>query len=107
MKRIPESTRKKAAELRREGLSYAKIAKRTKISMTSVIKIIKEDQVQNDPVEAQVKKMCPNPRLMIIYFGQIENDAKCIIRQNDNYPLDSSVMVKRVLESEEPLYRLA
>ena len=104
---IPESTRKKVVELRREGLSYAKIAKQTKISQTSVIKIIKKAQLRNDPIVAKVKKTCPNPRLIIIHFDKVEDDAKCIVRPGINYPRGKTLLVKKVPESAEPLYRLA
>ena len=105
--RITDDTKSKIAELRAEGLSYAKIAKQTGVSRSSVINIIKERKQENEPIEAKVKKPCPNPRLIIIHFGEIEDDAKCIVRPGISYPRGKTLLVKKVLESEEPLYRLA
>ena len=121
--KITEKTISKVKELRATGLSYAKIAKQTKISRSSVIKIIKsqeradikegiirqslDEPLPDETIEAKVKKPCVNPRLIIIYFDQIEDDAKCIVRPGHNYPRGMNLKVKRVIESEERLYRLA
>jgi len=121
--RISNQKKTKVIELRATGLSYDKIAKETKVSRLSVIKIIKskeradikegmirqsmDNPLPDDTIDAKVKKPCINPRIIIIHFDQIEDDAKCIVRPGLNYPRGMNLKVKRVLESEEPLYRLA
>ena len=121
--RISDQKKTKVLELRATGLSYDKIAKQTKVSRSSVIKIIKskeqadikegmirqstDNPLPDDTIDAKVKKPCINPRLIIIHFDEIEDDAKCIVRPGFNYPRGMNLKVKRVVESEEPLYRLA
>jgi intein-encoded DNA endonuclease-like protein len=93
---------------REQGFSYAKIAKATGISRSSVITIIKDYQIQDLPIQAKVLKVCPNPRIILIYFGdRKENFAKCVVRAGMNYPQGKSLEVKKVDTSVEPLYRLA
>jgi intein-encoded DNA endonuclease-like protein len=107
MKKISDETKNKILELRSEGLSYAQIVKAVGISRTSVIKIIKNNQVTDSPIEAKVKKPCPNPRLIIIYFNDVvEDDAKCVVRPGMNYPRGKTLLVRKVETSEEPLYRI-
>lgn len=105
--KITEKVREQVVALRAEGLSYPKIGKKVGLGVTSVTKIVKEHQLANDPIEAKVLKPCINPRLILVYFGERENFAKCIIRPGLNYPRDKILQVKRVQTSEEPLYRLA
>ena len=93
-------------------MSYAKIAKATKISQSSVIKIVKESQ-SPDPqpkqdvfIEAKIHKTCPNPRIIFVYFDDDRSKfAKCVVRAGLNYPRDKPITVKRVEESDEELYR--
>tara|TARA_Y100001933_G_C18935629_1_gene537226 strand:- start:443 stop:787 length:345 start_codon:yes stop_codon:yes gene_type:complete len=111
--KITSYKRKKVMKLRAEGLSYAKIAKATKISQTSVIKIVKEHQPPEEPdsghdefVEAKILKTCPNPRIILVYFNNDKSDfAKCVVRAGLNYPRDKVMTVKRVDESDERIYR--
>ena len=105
--KITDKVREKVIQLRAEGLSYPKIGKQVKLSVTSVSKIVKEHQVEDGPIEAKILKPCPNPRIILIYFGERENWAKCVVRAGLNYPPNKTIMVKRVETSEEPLYRLA
>ena len=106
MKITPE-VRQQVVQLRAEGLSYPKIGKKVNLSVTSVTKIVKEHKVQNEPIEAKILKTCPNPRIILIYFGEKENHAKCVVRAGLNYPPDKTIMVRPVETSEEPLYRIA
>ncbi len=95
-------------ELRSKGLSYNQIVKEVGISRTSVIRIIKDYIAEDRPIEAKVKKPCPNPRIIMIYFNDVvEDDAKCVVRPGMNYPSGKTIQVKKVETSEEPLYRLA
>ena len=105
--KITPKIRENVIALRAEGLSYPKIGKKVGLSVTSVTKIVKEHQLANDPIEAKILKLCPNPRIIMIYFGEKENQAKCVVRAGMNYPMDKVIKVKRVETSEEPLYRLA
>ena len=122
--KITDEIKDKVHELRSEGLSYAKIVEATGLGRTSVIKIIKsqnradvkegmirqsmDNPLETDVIEAKVKKLCPNPRIIMIYFNdQLENDAKCVVRPGENYQMGRPLQVKKVETSEEPLYRLA
>ena len=63
---------------------------------------------QDLPIQAKVLKVCPNPRIILIYFGdRKENFAKCVVRAGMNYPQGKSLEVKKVDTSVKPLYRLA
>lgn len=107
-RKISQATKTKVHKLRDTGLSYAKIAKATGISRSSVITIIKNHLLQDLTIQAKVKKLCPNPRLIIIYFNDVlEDDAKCVVRPGMNYQTGKTLEVKKVETSEEPLYRLA
>jgi orotate phosphoribosyltransferase-like protein len=107
MNKIDDQTKTKVLELRSQGLSYAQIVKAVDISRTSVINIIKKNKITDLPIEAKVKKPCPNPRLIIIYFNDVvEDDAKCVVRPGMNYPRGKTLLVKKVETSEEPLYRI-
>ena len=121
--RITDKQRNSIIALRATGLSYTKIAKEAKVSRSSVINIIKSQDradikegmirqstnnpLPDDTLDAKVKKPCINPRIIMIHFDEVEDDAKCIVRPGLNYPRGMNLKVKRVHESEEPLYRLA
>ena len=106
--KITDKIKNAVLEKRNQGYSYSRIVKEVGISQSSVIRIIKEQMVQDLPIQAKVKKLCPNPRLIIIYFNDVfENDAKCVVRPGLNYPRGKTIKVKKVETSEEPLYRLA
>lgn len=109
-KRVKITDQIKAAvlEKRKLGFSYSRIVKEVGISQSSVIRIIKEGIAEDLPIQAKVKKLCPNPRLIIIYFNDVkEDDAKCVVRPGINYQIGKTLEVKKVETSEEPLYRLA
>ena len=106
MKITPEK-REQVVRLRAEGLSYPKIGKEVGLSVTSVTNIVKEHRLANEPIEARVLKTCPNPRIILVWFGTKENFAKCVVRPGLNWPPDKPILVKRVEESKEPLFRLA
>jgi intein-encoded DNA endonuclease-like protein len=106
--KITEEIKKDILEKRNQGFSYARIVKETGVSRTSVIKIVKDHQIQDLPVEAKVLKICPNPRVILIYFGdRKENFAKCVVRAGMNYPAGKVLEVKKVDTSAEKLYRIA
>ena len=105
--RITEEVRDQVNELRISGLSYSKIAKEIGISRSSVIKIVKEYKVKNEPIKAKVRKIFPNPRVIEIFFGEDQlNKAKCIVRAENNYHFGQTLMVKEVEMSDEPLFRI-
>lgn len=105
--KITDELKARVLELRSAGMSYSKIVKATGLSRTSVINLTKVPKT-NEVLEAKVKKHCPNPRILIIYFDNIlENDAKCVVRPEKNYPVGKTLHVKKVKTSEEPLYRIA
>ena len=111
--KITDKVREKVIQLRAEGLSYPKIGKQVKLSVTSVSKIVKEHQPPEEPdsghdefVEAKILKTCPNPRIILVYFNNDKSDfAKCVVRAGLNYPRDKVMTVKRVDESDERIYR--
>ena len=106
--KITQEIKNQVLAKREQGFSYAKIVKATGISRSSVINIIKQHQVEDHPIEAKVLKPCPNPRIILIYFGdKKENFAKCVVRAGMNYPPGKPLTVKKVDTSEEELYRLA
>lgn len=106
--KINDEIKQTVLSRREQGISYSKIAKEVGISRTSVIRIIKDDIAEDRPIEAKVKKLCPNPRIILIYFNDVvEDDAKCVVRPGMNYPSGKTIQVKKVETSEEPLYRLA
>lgn len=122
--KITPAIKNKVLQLRGEGTSYGNIAKATKISKASVINIIKARQQQSEvtegtirqsnenpllprgTVEAKILKPCVNPRLIMIYFGEPENIAKCVVKPGMNYRRDKTIKVQRVEFNEETIYRL-
>ena len=71
----------KIQKLRSEGKSYAEIAKQTKVSRSSVMNIIKRQKKDEDSItDAWIYKTCPNPRLVLIHFGDKSNWAKCVVK---------------------------
>lgn len=105
--KITEEVRDQVNELRISGLSYSKIAKATGISRSSVIKIVKEFKIKNEPIKARVRKTFPNPRIIEIFFGEDKlNSAKCIVRAEIDYRFGQPLMVKEVEMSDEPLFRV-
>jgi intein-encoded DNA endonuclease-like protein len=106
--KITDQIKTAVLEKRKLGFSYSRIVKEVGISQSSVIRIIKEGIAEDLPIQAKVKKLCPNPRLIIIYFNDVkEDDAKCVVRPGINYQIGKTLKVKKVETSEEPLYRLA
>ena len=106
--KITDQTKTAVLEKRKQGYSYSRIVKEVGISQSSVIRIIKEAVVEDLPIQAKVKKLCPNPRLIIIYFNDVkEDDAKCVVRPGMNYQTGKIIEVKKVDTSAEPLYRIA
>ena len=100
--------------LRKSGMIWPKIAKQTGIPRSTCIGIYKEDAIIEEEVtkveppkdqieEAFVLKHVPNPRLMLIGFKGREGFARCVKKPEDNRPVKSVLLVKRV---EDDLYRL-
>lgn len=121
--KVAEKTKALVLELRAEGLTYEQIAKKVKIRKTTVGEIIRSQesadikegmirQSTDNPLpesqvhDAKILKQCINPRIIMIYFGEKENQAKCVVIPGLNYPRDKEIKVKRVEFSEEPLYRI-
>lgn len=105
-----EEQRAGVVELRKAGISWAKISKQTGIPKGTCIGIWKESPQEEDiPIKpktimARVLKLVPNPRLMLIYFDDREGVARCVKRPEANHPLKSQVLVKQV---DNDLYRVA
>ncbi|MDC0157333.1 helix-turn-helix domain-containing protein [Verrucomicrobia bacterium] len=107
MIKLTPKLREKVVELRAQGMTYPQIAKKTKMSRQTAMKIVKDHRIEDKPLEARILKPCINPRIMMIYFGEDKNSpAKCVIRVDRQYPINSPVTVKAV-EGDETLYRLA
>jgi hypothetical protein len=101
--------------MRKAGTSWPKISKELGIPRSTCIGIWKEDSdgkvgfpkvPENQVDKARVLKMVPNKRLMLIHFDDREGVFKCVKRPENNHPLKSVVLVKRV-EGSDDLYRIA
>mgnify|MGYP002701005548 CR=1 FL=1 len=104
--KITNKTKEKVLHLRQEGESYAKIAKKTKISRTSVISIIKDAEPKKESeIDATIYKLCPNPRVIMITLDDPERPLRCVVRAGLNYRAGMSIRVKRVETTDEELYR--
>lgn len=121
---VSKETKEQVLELRDEGLTYEQIAKKVKIRKSTVGQIVrsqtapdvKEGMIrestentlpESEILDAKVLKPCVNPRIIMIYFGEKENQAKCVVNPGYNYPYDKEIKVKKVEFSEaEPLYRI-
>ena len=120
---VSEKTKERILELRAEGLTYEQIAKKVKTRKSTVGEVvrsqesadIKEGMIrqstdnplpESEVFDAKILKQCINPRIILIYFGEKENRAKCVVVPGANYPRDKKVKVKRVEFSQEPLYRM-
>ena len=96
----------KVIKLKADGITNAKISKDLGISISSVGRILKADQKLNgEELKAWVYKLCPNPRIIFIHFGDFDNVAKCVVRANNNHFLDKPLKVKRIETSDEELFR--
>ena len=96
MKKITDKIKKEIVQLRSEGLSYPKIGKRVDLSVTSVSKVVKGHRIKDESIVTTIMKPCPNPRIITIYFGEKENNAKCVVRTGLNYPSGKEILVKPV-----------
>jgi predicted transcriptional regulator len=104
--KISDGKKKRILMLREEGLSYDKISKEVKVSRTSVIKIIKnEEAIQPQAQDAWVYKICPNPRIILIHFGNKEKWAKCVVKAGLFNVPGKPLQVKKVETTDEELYR--
>jgi DNA-binding XRE family transcriptional regulator len=104
--KISDSKKKRILMLREEGLSYDKIAKEVKVSRTSVINIIKfEETILPKPRQAWVYKICPNPRVILIHFGDKAKWAKCVVKAGIFNTPGKPLQVKKVETTDEELYR--
>tara|TARA_R110001592_G_scaffold99680_1_gene283811 strand:+ start:173 stop:517 length:345 start_codon:yes stop_codon:yes gene_type:complete len=106
-----EEQRAGVVELRKAGISWAKISKQTGIPKGTCIGIWKEAPKDDEfliaapqTIMARVLKLVPNPRLMLIYFDDREGVARCVKRPESNHPPKSQVLVKKV---DDDLYRIA
>ena len=104
--KITDGKKKRILMLREEGLSYDKIAKEVKVSRSSVIKIVKESTNHVAKVyEAWVYKVCPNPRIILIHFGDKKNWAKCVVKAGKYNLPNKPILAKKVETTDEELYR--
>ena len=56
-------------------------------------------------MEAWIFKLCPNPRVIFIHFGDKDKWAKCVVRAEKNHRQNMKIEVKRVETTDEELYR--
>ena len=104
--KISDNKKKRVLMLREEGLSYDKIAKEVKISRSSVIKIVKDSTNHVAKVyDAWVYKLCPNPRIILIHFGEKEKWAKCVVKAGKYNLPNKPILAKKVETTDEELYR--
>jgi hypothetical protein len=106
--KISDRKKQSILEKRNLGFSFTRIAKETKISRSSVIKIIKDsaEQPKDGVIEAKILRSCPNPRIIYIYFNGDKADfAKCVVRAGLNYPANKLIRVKPIETSDEKLYK--
>jgi hypothetical protein len=108
-----EDQRAGVVELRKAGISWAKISKQTGIPKGTCIGIWKEAPKDDEfpiatpqTIKARVLKLVPNPRLMLIHFDDREGIARCVKRLEANHPPKSEIYVKKV-EGDDDLYRIA
>jgi len=110
-KKITPKKQQQIIDCWEDGLSYTKVAKATKVSVSSVRKVVSEHKETNEqsydyPIYAQILKPCPNPRIIMIYFeGDKKNFAKCVVRAGLNYPAGKTIQVKKVETTNDELYR--
>lgn len=106
MVKISGTKIEKIQKLRSEGKSYAEIAKQTKVSRSSVINIIKRQKKDEDSItNAWVYKTCPNPRLVLIHFGDKSKWAKCVVKAGAYNIPNKSLRVTKIKTTDEDLYR--
>lgn len=113
---ISADVREQIVLARNSGMTWPKVAELAGCAKSTAQRIYKEDSKPVVPLEevkktveieeARVLKMVPNVRLMLIYFEHKEGIGRCIKRPNDNHPVKSLVLVKKV-EGEDDLYRKA
>lgn len=110
-KKLTPKKRQQIIDCWEGGLSYAKVAKATKASVSTVRKVVnehkeQEEPIYNYPIEAQIMKPCINPRILMIYFeGDKSNFAKCVVRAGFNYPAGKPILVEKVETTNDELYR--
>ena len=110
-KKITPKKRQQIIDYWKDGMSYTKVAKATKVSLSTARKVVSEyketdEQIYDYPINAQILKKCPNPRIIMIYFeGDKKNFAKCVVRAGLNYPTGKTIQVKKVETTNDELYR--
>ncbi len=97
--------------LREEGVSWKEVAKRTGIPRSTcqgVVKRLTSRATGLEVRDARILKPCPNPRILIIYFGDRKDGdmAKMVTKPWLNNRPGARVKVVKV-EGEDGLYRLA
>jgi intein-encoded DNA endonuclease-like protein len=104
--KISDNKKKQILMLREEGLSYPKIAKETRVSRSSVMKIIKEKTDSIPKVlDAWIYKICPNPNIVLIHFGDKYKWAKCVVKAGGHHHPSKPLKVREVDTTDEELYR--
>ena len=109
-----DADRDRVISLRKSGTSWPKICKITGIPRGTCRSMWKDDAVfgeepepakpaEDEIEEAFVLKHVPNPRLMLIAFPGREGYVRCVKRAEENRPVHSKLLVKRV---EDDLYRI-
>lgn len=110
-KKITPKKRQQIIDHWKDGLSYTKVAKATKVSLSTARKVISEHKQTTEPtldypIKAQILKPCFNPRIIMIYFNRDKtNFAKCVVKAGLNYPTGKPILVKKVETTNDELYR--
>jgi hypothetical protein len=110
-KKITPKKRQQIIDCWKDGMSYTKVAKATKVSLSTARKVVSEHKQQQEPIfdypiKAQILKPCINPRIIMIYFeGDKSNFAKCVVKAGLNHPAGKPILVKKVETTNDQLYR--
>ena len=111
------ATKERIRELRRGGMSWTELARETGVARSTCQGVMRSAVEPAPPAEvpplevreARILKPCPNPRIVMIYFGERRDPeiAKLVVRLGFNYTPNAPVRVVRVEGNDDDLYRLA
>ena len=111
------ATKERIRELRRGGMSWTRLARETGVSRSTCQGVVKASVEPPPPAEVppgevregRILKPCPNPRIVMIYFGERRDPeiAKLVVKLGFNCTPNAPVRVVRVEGNDDDLYRLA
>ena len=110
-------TKERIRELRRGGMSWTELARETGVARSTCQGVMRATVEPAPPAEVppaevregRILKPCPNPRIVMIYFGERRDPeiAKLVVRLGFNCAPNASVRVVKVEGNDDGLYRLA